>query len=78
MNSNLHLVVETIHFQLRAQQGQTTPYSGILCWAGGAYGVDEEKRVRVDCTETGCRRAPLLSNTKIAKGLPTDTYDPKQ
>ena len=55
INSNHHHVVETIHLKLlRAQQRQTAPYSGILRWAEGACGVDDEWRTRVDCTETGC------------------------
>ena len=62
-----HLIVETIHLKLlRAQQGQTAPCSGILRWAEGACGVDDEWRTRVDCTEAGCR-APLLSNTETIK-----------
>ena len=35
---------------LRAQHGQTAPFSGILRWAGGACGVDDEWPTRVDCT----------------------------
>ena len=64
-----HLVDETIHLKLlRAQQGQTALYWEILRWAGGAYGVDDECRTRADCTETGCLRAPLLSNTETKSG----------
>ena len=63
-----HHLVETIHLTLlRAQQGQTAPYSGILRWAGGACSVDDEWRTKVDCTETGCPRAPLLSNSETIK-----------
>ena len=29
--------------------------------------MDDEWRTRVDCTETGCLRAPLLSNTETIK-----------
>ena len=29
--------------------------------------MDEEWRIRVDCTETGCLRASLLSNTEAIK-----------
>ena len=49
---------------LTSQQGQTAPYSGILRWAEGACGVDDEWRTGVDCTEPGCLWAPLLSNTE--------------
>ena len=63
-----HYLVETIHLKLlRAQQGQTAPYLGIFRWSGGACGVDDEWRTRVDCTEKGCLRAPLLSNTEAMK-----------
>ena len=65
---------------LRAQQGQTAPCSGILRWAGGACGVDDDWRTRVDCTETGCR-APLLFNTgtrkwrKVCRYLSSETIE---
>ena len=65
---NHHLVVETIHLKrLRAQQEQTAPCSGIFRWAGGACGVDDGWRTRVDSTETGCLRARFLSNTETLK-----------
>ena len=67
VNSNNHLVVETIHFPLGAQQGQSSPFSGIIRWSGGTWGRDGEWPIRVDSTETGCLRAPLLSNTEALK-----------